>query len=34
VTLVNGQPGVRLKMEVEFVVGRMYLPVVRLKRAA
>ncbi|HUT32156.1 MAG TPA: hypothetical protein VNE39_01640 [Planctomycetota bacterium] len=34
VTLVKGQPGVRLRMEVEFLAGRKHLPVVHLKRAA
>jgi hypothetical protein len=34
VTLVKGQPGVRLEMAVEFLAGRKDLPVVHLKRAA
>ena len=34
VTLVKGQPGVQLKMEVELLAGRKHLPVVRLQRAA
>ena len=34
VTLVKGQPGVRLRMEVECLAGRKHLPVVRLQRAA
>lgn len=34
VTLVKGQPGVRLEMEVAFQGGHRHLPIVRLKRAA
>ena len=34
VTLVKGQPGVRLELEVTFLAGRRHLPIVTLKRAA
>jgi hypothetical protein len=34
VTLVKGQPGVRLEMEITFQGGHRHLPIVMLKRAA
>jgi transposase InsO family protein len=34
VTLVKGQPGARLEMDVQFSGGRRHLPVVSLRRAA
>jgi hypothetical protein len=33
-TLIRGQPGVRLDLQVQFLCDRRYLPIVTLKRAA
>ena len=34
ITLVKGQPGARIELDLEFESGRQYLPVVRVKRSA
>ena len=34
ITLVKGQPGARIELDLEFESGRQYLPVVRVKQSA